>query len=279
MGEQVLIHYVYRFLYLQDPVALRLRHGALYGLPMALVAPCWAACYASSAAGLLAGMHGACLTTKARLLHPLAPPLRYDWNSCPLADTRLSAIGSHITEAVQPHVAMPGFLLATVTPACWSSCSGLPGAEGSCRRVHAAQVTFAALWGVHHMMHMLWGKVVVSMRPSLVSISMGAAVAALNFGLNFAFSKVRRYLDPSGLAAQAEHGLSLNCAGMWAKLWPIGAHHCVLLGVFKSGGPASALQLLLLLRQGETCLRPKSAESLCCGQLMLALRGDHLLRV
>ena len=40
------------------------------------------------------------------------------------------------------------------------------------------------------MMHMLWGKVVVSMGPSLVSISMGASVAALNFGLNFAFSKV-----------------------------------------------------------------------------------------
>ena len=52
------------------------------------------------------------------------------------------------------------------------------------------QVTFAALWGVHHMMHMLWGKVVVSMGPSLVSTSMGAAVAALNFGLNFAFSQV-----------------------------------------------------------------------------------------
>ncbi len=40
------------------------------------------------------------------------------------------------------------------------------------------------------MMHMLWGKLVVSMGPSLVSTSMGAAVAALNFGLNFAFSQV-----------------------------------------------------------------------------------------
>ena len=39
-------------------------------------------------------------------------------------------------------------------------------------------------------MHMLWGKLVVSMGPSIVSTSMGAAVAALNFGLNFAFSQV-----------------------------------------------------------------------------------------
>ena len=49
----------------QDPVAIRLRHGALYGLPMAPVAACWAACYASSAAGLVAAMHGASLSTKA----------------------------------------------------------------------------------------------------------------------------------------------------------------------------------------------------------------------
>ena len=54
------------------------------------------------------------------------------------------------------------------------------------------QVTFAVLWGVHHMMHMLWGKTVVSTGPSLVSTSMGVAVAALNFGLNFAFSQVSR---------------------------------------------------------------------------------------
>ena len=52
------------------------------------------------------------------------------------------------------------------------------------------QGTFAALWGTHHLMHMLWGKLVVSMGPSLVSTSMGAAVAALNFGLNFAISQV-----------------------------------------------------------------------------------------
>ena len=39
-------------------------------------------------------------------------------------------------------------------------------------------------------MHMLWGKAVVSMGPSIVSTSMGAAVAALNFGLNFAISQV-----------------------------------------------------------------------------------------
>ena len=61
------------------------------------------------------------------------------------------------------------------------------------QKAHAClQVTFTALWGVHHMMHMLWGKAVVSTGPSLVSTSMGAAVAALNFGLNFAFSQVSR---------------------------------------------------------------------------------------
>ena len=53
------------------------------------------------------------------------------------------------------------------------------------------QGTFAALWGTHHLMHMLWGKLVVGMGPSIVSTSMGAAVAALNFGLNFAISQVR----------------------------------------------------------------------------------------
>ena len=52
------------------------------------------------------------------------------------------------------------------------------------------QGTFAALWGTHHLMHMLWGKLVVGMGPSIVSTSMGAAVAALNFGLNFAISQV-----------------------------------------------------------------------------------------
>ncbi|CAK0783630.1 hypothetical protein CVIRNUC_006829 [Coccomyxa viridis] len=98
----------------QDPVAIRLRHGALYGLPWALVAACWVACYASSAAGLFVAMHGASVSTKG---------------------------------------------------------------------------TFAALWGTHHLMHMLWGKLVVGMGPSIVSTSMGAAVAALNFGLNFAISQ------------------------------------------------------------------------------------------
>lgn len=44
------------------------------------------------------------------------------------------------------------------------------------------------------MMHMLWGKLVVSMGPSIVSTSMGAAVAALNFGLTFAFSQVRHMM-------------------------------------------------------------------------------------
>ncbi len=53
--------------FLQDPVAIRLRHGALYGLPMVLVAAGWAACYASSAAGLVAAMHGASLSTQASL--------------------------------------------------------------------------------------------------------------------------------------------------------------------------------------------------------------------
>ena len=55
------------FAFVQDPVAIRLRHGALFGLPMALVAACWAGCYASSAAGLIAAMHGASLSTKACL--------------------------------------------------------------------------------------------------------------------------------------------------------------------------------------------------------------------
>ena len=48
-------------------MAIRLRHGALYGLPWALVAACWIACYASSAAGLLVAMHGASVSTKACL--------------------------------------------------------------------------------------------------------------------------------------------------------------------------------------------------------------------
>ena len=52
---------------LQDPVAIRLRHGALYGLPWALVAACWVACYASSAAGLFVAMHGASVSTKVSL--------------------------------------------------------------------------------------------------------------------------------------------------------------------------------------------------------------------
>lgn len=52
---------------LQEPVAIRLRHGALYGLPWALVAACWLACYASSAAGLFVAMHGASVSTKANL--------------------------------------------------------------------------------------------------------------------------------------------------------------------------------------------------------------------
>ena len=52
---------------LQDPVAIRLRHGALYGLPWTLVAACWIACYASSAAGLFVAMHGASVSTKASL--------------------------------------------------------------------------------------------------------------------------------------------------------------------------------------------------------------------
>ena len=57
--------------------------------------------------------------------------------------------------------------------------------------IFAMQVTFAALWGTHHLLHMLWGKLVVSIGPSIVSTSMGAAVAALNFGLNFAIAQVR----------------------------------------------------------------------------------------
>ena len=48
-------------------MAIRLRHGALYGLPWALVAACWIACYASSAAGLFVAMHGASVSTKASL--------------------------------------------------------------------------------------------------------------------------------------------------------------------------------------------------------------------
>lgn len=61
-----LVSFVFeKLVHMQDPVAIRLRHGALYGLPMALVAACWAACYASSAAGLVAAMHGASLGTKA----------------------------------------------------------------------------------------------------------------------------------------------------------------------------------------------------------------------
>ncbi len=78
------------------------------------------------------------------------------------------------------------------------------------------QGTFAALWGTHHLMHMLWGKLVVGMGPSIVSTSMGAAVAALNFGLNFAISQVVPHGDCEAScftqrgAQQHQHQHALN---------------------------------------------------------------------
>ena len=76
------------------------------------------------------------------------------------------------------------------------------------------QGTFAALWGTHHLMHMLWGKLVVGMGPSIVSTSMGAAVAALNFGLNFAISQVvpsaRHVLWSAGCSATLATACALS---------------------------------------------------------------------
>ena len=64
-------------------------------------------------------------------------------------------------------------------------------------------------------MHMLWGKLVVSMGPSIVSTSMGAAVAALNFGLNFAFSQVGLLIHWVQLRLLSRE-LSCSCMPMYA---------------------------------------------------------------
>ena len=66
-------------------------------------------------------------------------------------------------------------------------------------------------------MHMLWGKLVVSMGPSLVSTSMGAAVAALNFGLNFAFSQVGFSLINWVHLCLFSRELSRSCMRMYAE--------------------------------------------------------------
>jgi hypothetical protein len=104
-------------------------------------------------------------------------------------------------------------------------------------------------------MHMLWGKLVVSMGPSLVSTSMGAAVAALNFGLNFAFSQV------GSLINWAQHclfscELGRSCMPMYAEACHIAIteqteHHmqetgmtllmCVLAVAAHSSGAADAV--------------------------------------
>ncbi len=175
---------------LQDPVAIRLRQGALYGLPMALVTAGWAGCYASSAAGLVAAMHGASLSTKACLLSTalkiLKLPLLADRasfnNPSQCVVLQAGQAGHHYVIRIPGH-RRAGQLI--------SLCLFVTSTQETCA---CLQVTFAALWGLHHMMHMLWGKLVVSMGPSLVSTSMGAAVAALNFGLNFAFSQVGSFM-------------------------------------------------------------------------------------
>ena len=64
-------------------------------------------------------------------------------------------------------------------------------------------------------MHMLWGKLVVSMGPSIVSVSIGAAVAALNFGLNFAFSQVGLLIHWVQLCLLSRE-LSRSCMPMYA---------------------------------------------------------------
>ena len=97
---------------MQDPVVIRLRHGALYGLPMPLVAACWAACYASSAAGLIAAMHGASLSTRASLLRTL-PVNQTCHVSQDLTSPRLSKQNCMLLVCKPPK---KGCMRVTVTP-------------------------------------------------------------------------------------------------------------------------------------------------------------------